>query len=465
MSGAGLQPIAWSNATRTFRVSAQNTKTNAKIERVSFDDRLGEGDFGVWNAALTHNLRWGRGSRLRSAIDRTDRSGANPYLRETWSEQLHLQHDIGASDVSLQRHRSETASGVSRSRTLGYSYSTRLQRWLTVGARASGRSARANGNSETVYAAGPNVGLNLRLPADLRMTATGAFGYETRNRERSGDPFVDVINERHAVDETRSFLLDQTDIDPTSVIARSADETIVFLEDIDYRLVELDRLLEVIVIPGGRIDVGTVVLVSYRFDPVAFASGDVITGRYDFSLSRGSFTLRHSRSMRDSDNGEGDVLLGLGTFDEIQTSLSGTVGTPLGRWELDFRRNSRSSSAFDFTSHELRTTLAVPTGRGLQWSIGASGRKTRDDDQRLTSRSAHTTVSWKLARPARLRGRIQAWDLTISDQTVDRSFSGDVSLHLRIAAVESIIRFVYNRRVLPAVLNTSRLTGRVVRSF
>jgi hypothetical protein len=74
-------------------------------------------------------------------------------------------------------------------------------------------------------------------------------------------------------------------------------------------------------------------------------------------------------------------------------------------------------------------------------------------------------MSWKIARPARLRGRIQAWDLTLSEETADRSISGDVSLHLRIAAVESIVRFVYNRRVAPAVVNTSRLTARVVRRF
>ena len=51
----------------------------------------------------------------------------------------------------------------------------------------------------------------------------------------------------------------------------------------------------------------------------------MITGRYDFSFSRGSFTVRHSRSLRNSDNGDGDVLLGLGMFDEIHNHYA-----PLG---------------------------------------------------------------------------------------------------------------------------------------
>jgi hypothetical protein len=464
-SSEQIEPISWANTTRTIRLSANNSKINLIVERTAFDDRLGDQDFSLANLSFTHRFRWGRGSSLETGIGRTHRQGDGSYLRRSWSERLRLQHAVGTnSDLRYQQHSSESGGGRLHSRSVSYAFSSRIDRWLTAGITAASRSARFDGGSQQVISGAPTVRVALELPLRTRLITGGRLGFEQRQSQRDGDGFVSVVNEQHAIDETRSFVLDQADVDVVSVVVRSGDEALQYMADLDYRLVELDGLLEVIIPATSRIRVNDVVLVSYRYRPPAELSGAVMTGAFNVSLNRSGFRLRHDRSLRRRPGGD-DQVTDLGAFNENRTSLAVTVSTPIGRWDVDLRRTVRESDAFSFTSHEVTTTLALLSRPRLQTHLGMVGRFSTGESRRMTSRAAYATATWTLGRPARLHGRVQLWDVDVEEGGTDRSLSLDLNATVRFAAIEMFVQLQYNRRTMPTSITTSGASVRLVRRF
>jgi hypothetical protein len=149
----------------------------------------------------------------------------------------------------------------------------------------------------------------------------------------------------------------------------------------------------------------------------------------------------------------------------MYTGVSANLPTPLGVWDLEVSRRSRESSAIDFESFEGETTLALRTGRRLRLLLGAAGRGTRDVGGWVSSRSVYTSANWGIFRRTRLTGRLQAWELDLSDGLTDRSIGGDLNLNFQLGATEAWIRYQFNLRTDPTPFRVHGLQVRLVRRF
>ena len=470
ISTPGATPIGWSTRNRTLRFNANTATLNFWVRRILFDNLLSADDFATWDASLSHELTWGLGSRLRSAYSHFDRTGTAPYGRRVWTEQLAIRHSQRTfSALNFRHHTTTTTAGSSVNRSLSFNINSQITRWFSAGARAATRSTRFNGSSDKVHSGGPSAGMRFRLPLDLRVSANGSVGIERRARSRTLQVPGEALEERHAVDETRTFLLDQPDADASTVSITNADATVEYLIGLDYRLNELDGLVEVVVTPGSRIQVGDAVLVSYQYSlsRSASPSGTLLVGNYTLSVTRGGLGFRHARFFRgnrDLDGGELATQL-LGTLDETRTNLQGSFATPLGLWRFDLLRRSRRSSSFDYATYEARTDVALPPLSRIQLYVGAAARHTEQDEQSLSARSAHLSFTWNLGRMARMYGKIEALFLDINSGATDRSIGGDLSIDMRIASIDAVVQVGHYRQAIPVLTTRSRLSMRIVRRF
>jgi hypothetical protein len=472
-SGTTNTPVAWSDNTKTLRFSAQNSKLEVNLERMWFDDRIGNRDFLLDRGTLRHQFRWGKGSRLQTLLDRSDRRGTAMYMRQAWQENLHVQHTVGtATDLYIRRFGTATAQGTSSEQSLGGRFNSRVSSWLTLGVRGSSRKTRYNGTRESVLSLSPEINTSIVLPLGARLSVGGMFGFERRDLERVDGASIPVLNEEHIVPETRSFTLEQAGADSASVVIRSADELLEYISGVDYVLVEVDRRVEVLIPLESRIEVGETLLVSYVFTPVDLPEGDLYIGRGTATLAFWRVSVTHAQSLRRSrDRGfgsridDGSAAAVLGTMDEMYTALSANVPTPLGVWELELSRRSRESSAIDFESFEGETSLALPTGPSLRLLLGAAARGTRDMGGWVSSRSAYTSLNWRIFRLTRLVGRLQAWELDLSDGLKDRSVGGDMNLSFQVGATEAWIRYQFNIKTEPSPFRVHGLQVRLVRRF
>jgi hypothetical protein len=462
----GATPVTWSNKTRTFGVVLENSKLRLAAERLLFDDRIQPNDFAVWNLNASHRFRWGKGSRLQSVFDRTSRSGANPYTRQTWREQVHVQHTrVSSTRLGFQRHTSQTMTGSSSANTWSAGFSTRVRQWLNAGLTGAARSSRFGGNGERVLSAGPTAQVNFRLPLAIRLNGGGMFGYERRTREFAPDVMFEVVDQRQPVDATRSFLLEQSGIDTASVRIRSEDLTLQYINNFDYTVLVLSDLVEVVILPGSRIQEGDVVLVSYQFAPPDGPSGTLLIGRYNVALSKAGFSLRYGRVIRNNEEQTPAATVALGALDETRISLAGRVALPIGRLDIDLARIGRTSSALNFTAYEGNTSLGFSLRRALFGSVGVNARHSRQGSRTLLSQTAYLSMNWIASRAARVTGRLQAWDLELDGRNADRSIGGNVDVNLRIAAIDINMQYWYNVRTIPDSVTRSRLAMRLVRRF
>ena len=464
ISGLGLAPIQWSNESRTLRFDARNRKTAVRLDKMEFVDRLGRSSFSTFDASLDHRLRWGKGSELQSSWDSNERAGSLQSTRSTWRERLHVQHTEGAySDYSFLSSSLGTPRGDRRTRSYSGSLRTRPTRWLNLGGQASGRHTRFNGSSDEALGGGPNASLSFRTPGGGRVSASGAYGFERRTRINIAGGTLEVIDEAYAVDETRSFLLEHPHIELASIVVRNAEDGIFYSAEVEYRVVAVGDLVEIIVLPGTRIQPGSSLLVSYQYRIPELPSGSLTTGRYSVSLSLKGVTVQHTRSLRDSQRENGEALLGFSTFDETRSSVRVDWSTPLGRFDLDAQMRERASSAFDFETAEISSSLALPFWRGVQLSLGGSGRRTRDDGGELQARSVYSALLWSPHPRLQFNSRVQVLELDLSQGSRDRSLGGYLNIVFGAGQIEGSIRLEYDRRIEPRDYSGGRLYLRLTR--
>ncbi|MEZ4417250.1 MAG: hypothetical protein R3E10_15960 [Gemmatimonadota bacterium] len=464
-SATTTTPIEWSNLTRTVRFSARNRKINARVERLEFEDRIGNADFSSLDASFSHRLRWGKGSELESAYDHNEREGSLVNTRDTWRERLRLQHtETVATDWSMQRSGLMTPSGERQSGSYSGVLNARLGDWGGFGLQGARRSTRFDGSRDESWSAGPTLRVAFALPLGARVSLGGGAGREWRTRENIAGGVLDVVDESHSVDATLSFLLRQPDVLRETVSLRSADLGTLFTEGFDYQLVLLDDLVEVVVLTGGRIREGERLLVTYRYRLGDLPSGALTTARYDASLSIRGLSVQHTRSLRDAPGENGEATLGFSTFDESFTRIALDLRRGQTRFEAQASQRDRSSSAFDFRTRELSSSLILSPRFGVSPALGASARETSDDGGRFNARSLYANLLWTRGR-VRASGRLNLLELSLAQGEKDRSVSGSAELGMEVGMMEIQLRAETDRRWEPTRFSGSRLYARVIRRF
>lgn len=101
-----------------------------------------------------------------------------------------------------------------------------------------------------------------KLPAESRVTIDLSGKFYQEDLTSAGNT-ISIVNEKHRIVDGRPAILDFPNVTPGSVRVKSADSSQVFIEGLDYRVIQAGNFTEVQRIFAGEIPNGSTVLVDY----------------------------------------------------------------------------------------------------------------------------------------------------------------------------------------------------------
>ena len=464
--GPGLIPIEHSDAVRTFLIEARNSKLTAGYERSEFDDRLRDNDYSSKNTYLDHRFRWGKRSQLASRFNRTERSGTLPYMRQSWSEELRLQHTTSTfTEMEFSRYKSEGFGGASEGHTWGAGMTSRIGSNVDYGARISKNVSTFDNGRLDAFSGGPWVSWSASLNQDVRLSAGGSLSYLNRHLENEGDSFIRVINESYSVDETRIVTLQPLNVDPTNIIIQNSGETFFYEEGLDYELVSIGSSVEIHILPGSRITDGDVLLVSYQYRPDFDATDEGFFSNFDVGLRVAGVNLRHAQSHRaTSVSGDGFIPTS-GDYDQYSTTLSTFRETPLGHLDVQLSNRRRRSETQRYTTNEARLSLGLPPWKSFRIHLNTLARGVDEGGDKVRLYSAGMALSKTLIKDMRLHAGVnyQHWEQV--ERFTERSLNANASIDYQVGLVGLKLRYEYDQRITNFNAVGHRVSLYVLRRF
>jgi hypothetical protein len=384
--------------TENFSGGAQN------IYRITPDRRM------LLNSGLTH--RWSESDLHRS-------SGVS------LSESLGWRHSKDFS-TNYQLTHSSDSSGNTRVDTTSASAGLSHRLYENLATSASGRGSRTS-RGENIYGGNLDFGYQRRIPWGMLYAGT-EHDYTVTTRS-VGAEFLPVIDEAHVLRTGDVTLLGNRNVELSSIVVTSADRSVVYLPDTDYRIEVLGTSVRISRTPFGAIADGQTVLVNYTylsnpaFDDATYARSYGV-GLYLWSTWRISY--RYSRSEQDFLSGIPPDILNETTTQVMDTDLAwrwtatrmtwedtdSTTGVSLTRWRASENLSFRpvDDVSFGLSGYYGETTLKETNGgetffgfgSELQWrsstwskmSIESSYAKTDGTSNQTVDRAAAARLEW-----------------------------------------------------------------------
>lgn len=416
-------PLNTNEATSTLRLKSENRKTRLVLERLSYRQMTGDVRYVRRLGELNHDFKWGSGSRLLSRLRLVDRSVSREFRRWSWRESAHLrQTPTVSTDLAAMVYRQSTQSGSANQ------FETRgdvswLVNGMTLGLEARFRSGNSGSVRHKMIAITPSAAFSYSLPLGAALQASFALGYERHAQGSDGATFSDILQEEHTVGPDRAFQLVRPFADPASLVITSRDDGSFFDEGLDYEVIVNGPFVTVLMLPSGRIEEDTDVLVDYRYDVAPEVSANAMTVTYDLTLSVASLRLYHRRHLQhEFDEVPTEVLSVLRNQDQI---VAGVIWSrPI--WRVTFTTQAETrinrTSQFDFRSSVLRGTLATQILPRVLVSSSASAHRLGGGTAPYTNFQIQQRLDWRVSARTRLRVNLSRW--TWSDTKHDERFLG-----------------------------------------
>ncbi|MBI5837499.1 MAG: hypothetical protein HZB25_09665 [Candidatus Eisenbacteria bacterium] len=428
--------------TGTWRLEAQNSRTTLRYERTRQDNRVSARDYEAWSAVAGHALRWGKGSRLQSSYQRSERDGSSRFLQSSWEESLHLQHLRPLStDWAWSQHTVASTGSESRSTFLRGSLDHRPRQWLAWGIGASSSLTRSRDLESKSLALAPRLSLDHLVGRRLRVHCSADATFERREERGTEGLMLDRADERHIVGSSRSFLLEMPRVDTASVEIRVLDPLILLIRGVDYVLYAAGDRTEVNLTPAGRAMAGQTLQADYRFRTDARPETRSATLHYRLGLEYRSFSLRHTGSTRGTDEGRLGRPVGAPDEQSALTELEGRGRTPLGALTGRARHETRRSERFFNRTQEVHLELSGTTPGAVETALSAEWSRRTGSGGRLVVLSATARTGWAPMPWVRLGATLQGYSIrrpgTPDERIMDAGLSGD----FRVAQLESSVRY------------------------
>ncbi|MDH3734739.1 MAG: hypothetical protein OEU54_14525, partial [Gemmatimonadota bacterium] len=444
-------PVVRSDAIRTFRISATNSKLNVVASWSDQTDRIGDNDFSLREMDFNHRFGWGKGSMLQSRVGWSNRRGNSPYDRHRWDERLRIRHTRStASTWTFGRFRTKASEGPVTGTSLGWQMDSRALSWLTVGANLARSTTETDEGGRGVFSFGPSVAVRTSLPAGIRFNGNAAVAVVRRSADGTLNGLLEVVNEVQVVDETFLVILDRLFSDPASIVVRSEDQSIVYALGIDYSVVVVGSVTQLRILPGSRIQENDRILVSYSFAPQEQIEERGVRTAAGVGLAFRGLSVRHSRSWRDTDL-TGDFELPVsGDFQEETTIVAFRGGTPLGQLRATLSRRRRDGVSLSYATDEASVVLGVPAGKRLQLFLDANARRVEDESDEIRVLAVGASGTLALGTLSLDGGvRLQDWHQRMGQDEIDLQFRGGARWH--VGRFDARARAHWDRRQMPGM--------------
>jgi len=419
------------------RAELKTLTLRAYGERLELQDRLDGRDFTSYLGSLAHDLRWGWGSMLQSGFRYFDRTGFMTQRTIAWTEHARLQHVPGfATDLTYEQSRVEIPGLEQRLRSAAAGFIIEPGPFLRIAPAGEARWQRFTTGRRDEYRAIPQVSISIPIARRVWLGARAMVGYEWQRLEPTADGTIRVVNELHVTDASGRFALFEPFADTASIVLTNADETLLYDRDLDYRVVPTGDLVEVVVLPQGRIAAGDSVLVDYAYRVTPDTRAQGLIASYGADLTIAGFTAYARREQRELDGAESVPAL-LPSYDNV------TVGANLrqgfGPVILDgggeYQRRELDGVPFEFWLGRAGITLVLPAGVRVH-GAGRRSVNTGGPATRYELSMGEAGLEWMPVAALRVRGRATTWWWNETSGRQERFVGGGADVELRVGLTQ-----------------------------
>lgn len=421
---------------RTLTLKGNSSKLRLFGEYLEMDDHVpGRNlDYHQYRFDAGHSLPWGSGSSLESSLGYLNRGGFNNNQLFSIIESANIQHGGNLSSTTSFRLAWINASYDSST----YTGQFRLFHDLYGNLRTNANLWATRSTSE------PQDYTQWRTGIDTQYTKQDLFGavvhtgvglsYSVLDRE-SKQGLIEVIDESHVVTLGGAVILNNRFIIIPTIIVTNADSSLVYADGVDYTIIDLpEDLTQLQVIPGGRIEIGETILVSYKRESAP--SGEIGTTYTRFSTG---FNLGWMRFGYYFSNKSDSLLSGMG-----ESFLNPSRNN---RADLEFRwktanvnylvgaewRHDRFDE-FETTIYTFRQLLTWDAFETTQWDLNLAQSFTESSKLSTDLYNLNLSVSWQALMNLTIRGHLGAWarfdegDILVSGKRDDKFVTAGFTL-------------------------------------
>lgn len=395
---------------KSLTLQGRSSKTGLFAEHLSMDNLVpGRNlDYELDRINLGHTLPWGRNSKLNSRFGYYDRSGFNANKRINLNERATIQHtenifSVTSYDFSsiIQTYKTILNSG-------GIVLTHQLYGNLVTAADIWGMSQTSDPQDVTRLRGGISSQYS-KVMFGAGVTAGLGYSYQVTDRDsRLG--LVDVSDESQVVPLNGAVVLNRRFILTATIIVTNADGALVYTEGIDYTTFDLpDDLTQLQVIPGGQIETGDTILVSYQALALPSQEYSTTNTRYNLGLNLGWVSFSHSYNDLNEKliSGQGDSFLNPRL--DVRTNLAFNWNISNVEFQVGGDRRYYKRKEFESTTYSFRQSVDWGAFGNTLWNLNAVQSFTETTTLKTDLYSLDLSVDWQPRSNLSIRPRVGIW--------------------------------------------------------
>lgn len=400
-------------------LKGRSSKLNVHLEHTELDDRIAQRDqdYELDRAIVSHNFLWGLNSKLHSNINFYDREGFNANERFTLDENIRIQHLENLYSHTSYNYQSTKQTIESKEQGLNFGLHHRLHKNLNSNVFVNLNKREADNSDEDKWHIGAGTQYNKSNLYGANVGAGVRASYQETDRISKLGLF-DVVDESQVVPLNGIVVLDLRFIFTASIVVTDTTGTIVYNDGSDYTIAGIaGDFTQLQIVPGGRIDTGETILISYQAEQLPSQKFSTTFTNYNLSLDFDWFRLTHSDSKSDDSfiSGANESFLQdtRNTFTEIDFHFNPAgIDTHIGAERRFTMTGDLESTQYSFRQQFSWTTAKSRKSRGIIWNINAIQSYTEQDQIDTDLYRIDFSANWRPTPNLTVRPSISLWKRT-----------------------------------------------------
>lgn len=449
--------------TNSIIVSGRSSELNLRVEHKKMDDRViaRNNDFEQDQAYINHNLEWGKGSNLFSRLDYFDRSGFNAYTRSSLNETARIQHTDNIDSQTNYQLSSTDQNIKSDEQVASFQLNHRLYRNLNSSAKIYNETEKSDVLDEKIQGIELQSRYNKTQFFDANVNAGLGFAYKETDRN-TGSGLFDVVDESHVIPLSGSVTLNTRFIITSTVIVSNELGTLIYSAGLDYEINDLPGdLTEIQAIPGGQINTGDTILVSYQ--ATALPTQEFSTSQWNYNLGFDLGWVRFSHADRASDD-----KLASGADAGFLNDTRLTITNLNFDWNINdiqinlgAERSFNRNSDFESTTFTYQQQLTWQATRFSRWNISLTESYIEPNLRNSDLISARLFVDWRVNSQLTVKPSLSYWLRKDKDHVTDKESNDEytaakIDMHWNYRKVRMDLSYQHNERNIENLLATAK---------
>jgi len=410
-----------------------------------------DNDYDLDQANVSHRLTWGRDSELWSRIDYFNRTGYLANERLTLDENARIRHTENTFSRLNYRYYSVVQNVETDNEFIKYEFNHEIYKNLTNNFNLNSNSLRSDNEKEDVLGAGIESRYRKQKFFGGSVNAGVGLDYWRTDRVSSGG-LIDVIGESYVVPLNGALTLTYRLIVLSSIVVTNFDGSVVYIDGLDYTVNTLaDNFTEILIIPGGQINTGDTIQVSYQYATSPSQEFSTTQTRYNLGFDLNWMRVSHSdRRSEDSPIAGADTSF----LNDTRFTLTDLEF----RWELfsaemlfAAERRFSKTGGTQSTTYTYQQRFSWKDNRKINWNLSLVESFTEQDIRDSELYSLDLWADWRPLGNMTVRPSLGVWKREdIGDQfdSTDEFVTAGLSLNWNYRKLVVNFSYFHNKRDL-----------------